>query len=174
MTAHVGNTAGEASLLREATAGSTKAFLQLVRAYDGAVLNLAVRVTCCEEQARHIYREVFVEVHRDLGSIEPGTLRNHIYRLAGRACLEHLRQGRVHGGENMPGVEPLYRVLQTVTPREHIVFELRHYERLGLNEVGEMLDISVAAAKAEFGRVNGRLRCALARTSGRQGCTEFS
>jgi RNA polymerase sigma-70 factor (ECF subfamily) len=168
MKAHVSNSADEVSLLRDAAAGSNDAFLQLVRAYDGAVLNLAVRVAGSGEHARHVYREVFLKLHRDLVSIEPGTLRNHIYRLAAQVCLNHLRQGRVYGGEHALEVEPLDRTLRTIRPRERIVFELRHYERLGLREVSETLDISVAAAKVAFVRASGRLRCALASTSGRQ------
>ena len=173
MMAQVGNTADEASLLRQAATGSTKAFLRLVRAYDPAVLNLAVRVAGAEH-ARQIYRDVFVELHRELGSIEPGTLRNHIYRLAARVCLKHLQQVRRSGERPARGTEHLDWVLRTVTPLERIVFELRHHERLGLREVSEALDISVAAAKAAFVRISGRLHCALARVSGRQGCTEFS
>jgi RNA polymerase sigma-70 factor (ECF subfamily) len=174
MTTHDGNTAAEVSLLREAAAGSVKAFLRLVRAYDGAVLNLAVRVADSEEHARRVYREVFVELHHDLGSIEPGTLRTHIYRLAAQVCLKHLQQGSAYGREHTSGPGSLDRALRTASPRDRIVFELRHYERLGLHEVSEMLDISAAAAKAAFVRVSLRLRCNLARTSGRQGCTEFS
>lgn len=52
-------------------------------------------------------------------------------------------------------------VLSTLTPRERMVFELRHYEGLRLRAIGEMLGTSEEAAKNCLFRVTQKMRVAL-------------
>ena len=52
-------------------------------------------------------------------------------------------------------------VLDGLTPRERMVFELRHYEGLRLRVIGEMLGTSEEAAKNCLFRVTQKMRVAL-------------
>jgi RNA polymerase sigma-70 factor, ECF subfamily len=52
-------------------------------------------------------------------------------------------------------------VLDGLTPRERMVFELRHYEGLRLRAIGEMLGTSEEAAKNCLFRVTQKMRVAL-------------
>ena len=52
-------------------------------------------------------------------------------------------------------------VLDNLTPRERMVFELRHYEGLRLRAIGEMLGTSEEAAKNCLFRVTQKMRVAL-------------
>lgn len=52
-------------------------------------------------------------------------------------------------------------VLAGLTPRERMVFELRHYEGLRLRKIGEMLGTSEEAAKNCLFRVTQKMRVAL-------------
>jgi RNA polymerase sigma-70 factor (ECF subfamily) len=167
------NRPDEASVVREVLAGSADAFLQLISAYDGAVLNLALRTAGSGEQARHIYCKVFLKLHHNLGSLRPDAIRTWIYRQAAQVCLEHLRQAWSTGGEFRLGMEPLDRALRTLTPRERMALELRLYDRLHPEAVGEALDTTAAGARNALARAIGRLRSALASTSEGPGCTEF-
>lgn len=168
MSARVRRMPDEITLFQQAVAGSADAFLQLVCKYDRPILNLAVRVAGSSARARHIYREVFLELHRNLPRIEPRALRKWVYRLAAQACLQHLRQTRVSSVEPVFGMEPLERAMQRITPRTRLVFELRHYERLDLNEVSRILDITPGAARTDLASAMGRLRDVLEPTPDRQ------
>jgi RNA polymerase sigma-70 factor (ECF subfamily) len=52
-------------------------------------------------------------------------------------------------------------VLGGLTPRERMVFELRHYQGLRLKAIGEMLGTSEEAAKNCLFRVTQKMRVAL-------------
>lgn len=51
--------------------------------------------------------------------------------------------------------------LEDLTPRERVVFELRHYQGLRLRSIGEMLGTSEEAAKNCLFRATRKLRSAL-------------
>ncbi len=53
-------------------------------------------------------------------------------------------------------------VLSGLTPRERMVFELRHYQGLRLRKIGEILGTSEEAAKNCLFRANQKMRAALA------------
>jgi RNA polymerase sigma-70 factor (ECF subfamily) len=53
------------------------------------------------------------------------------------------------------------RALRDLTPRERLVFELRHYEGLRLRAIGNVLSISEEAAKNSLFRATRKLRQAL-------------
>jgi len=52
-------------------------------------------------------------------------------------------------------------VLTSLTPRERIVFEMRHYEGMRLREIGEALDTTEEAAKNCLFRATQKMRAAL-------------
>jgi RNA polymerase sigma-70 factor (ECF subfamily) len=52
-------------------------------------------------------------------------------------------------------------VLGGLTPRERMVFELRHYQGLRLRRIGEILGTSEEAAKNCLFRANQKMRSAL-------------
>ena len=52
-------------------------------------------------------------------------------------------------------------VLGGLTPRERMVFELRHYQGLRLRRIGEILGTSEEAAKNCLFRANQKMRAAL-------------
>ena len=54
------------------------------------------------------------------------------------------------------------RALETLTPRERIVFELKHYQGLKLRTVGEVLNTTEETAKNTLFRATQKLRGALA------------
>src|SRR5262250_1033026 len=54
------------------------------------------------------------------------------------------------------------RALETLTPRERMVFELKHYQGLKLRTVGEMLNTTEETAKNTLFRATQKLRGALA------------
>ena len=57
------------------------------------------------------------------------------------------------------------RAIETLSPQERAVFELKHYEGLRLRVIGEILEISEEAAKNSLFRATRKLRRALGETT---------
>ena len=74
-----------------------------------------------------------------------------------------IRSGANPDGIDAPGVgRKIGSALTTLTPRERMVFELKHYHGLKLRTVGEMLNTTEETAKNTLFRATQKLRAALA------------
>jgi RNA polymerase sigma-70 factor, ECF subfamily len=143
------NKTDEARLIRAAQQGQLEAFHQLVQSIDRPMLRLALRITGAEHAARSIYCEAMVKLYASLGGVESEcSLRLCAYRILASLCLEYLQTERA----SMP--------LISLSPRERIVFELRHYQGLDLRTVGEVLDTTEEVARNVLVRASQKLRAA--------------
>lgn len=182
-------------LIREAQRGNRAAFEELVRAYDHAVLRLALHLTGTEQDAQDVYQDAFLKAYKNIGNFRfECSFYTWIYRIVTNLCLDHLRKKNVRkedapvakdssGGEydlleQVPdaraGANPerdlmrrqlgarIYGALEKLTPRERMVFELKHYHGLKLRTVGEILHTTEETAKNTLFRATQKLRGSLA------------
>jgi RNA polymerase sigma-70 factor (ECF subfamily) len=90
----------EAALIRAAQRGDSDAFERLVCAYDQSVLRLAYNLLRSQEDARDIYQEAFLRVHRNLHSFRfDCSFHTWLYRIVTNLCLDHLRKRKVRKEE---------------------------------------------------------------------------
>jgi RNA polymerase sigma-70 factor (ECF subfamily) len=137
-------------LIQAAQNGNLQAFQQLVHGFDGPMLNLALRITGAEQAARSLYCESMLKLYANLAGVESGSsLRLCAYRILVTLCLEYLQRERAS------------MQLTSLSPRERIVFELRHYQGLDLRTVGEVLDTTEEVARSVLVRASHKLRCAV-------------
>ena len=116
-------------MIQAAQNGNLQAFQQLVHGFDRPMLHLALRITGTDQAARAIYCESMLKLYANLGGVESEcSLRLCAFRILASLCLEHLQKERAS------------MLLTGLSPRERIVFELRHYQGLDLRTVGEVLD----------------------------------
>lgn len=183
----------EADLVRAAQRGDAGAFDELVRAHDHQVLRMAYNLLRSEEDARDIYQETFLRVHRNLSKFRfDCSFSTWLYRIVANLCLDQLRKRKVRQeepttfqGESGPidrlqfvaeeraEVNPERRfqsaelnsrireVLDGMTPRERIVFEMRHYQGMRLRAIGQALGVTEEAAKNCLFRATQKMRAAL-------------
>ena len=91
----------EASLIRSAQQGDQEAFERLVYAYDQNVLRLAYNLLRSHDDARDIYQEAFLRVHRNLHSFRfDCSFHTWLYRIVTNLCLDHLRKRKVRREES--------------------------------------------------------------------------
>ena len=185
----------DAELIRGAQRGDRKAFEELVRQYDQAVLRLALHLTGTEQDARDIYQDAFLKAYRNLGSFRfECSFYTWIYRIVTNLCLDHLRKRQVRKedapvvtdsdgeeysiidqvADDRSGASPekdlmrrelgarIARALTRLTPRERMVFEMKHYQGLKLRTIGEALNTTEETAKNTLFRATQKLRSALA------------
>jgi RNA polymerase sigma-70 factor, ECF subfamily len=180
----------DCSLVREAQGGSQAAFEQLVHTYDQAVLRLALRLTGSASDAQDIHQEAFLKVYKKLDGFRfECSFRTWIYRIVTNVCLDHLRRNQARKKMNVieitdddllnqlsddrPGNNPeqqlldqelgahISKALQRLTPRERMVFDLKHFEGLKLQSVSEILNASEGSIKMTFFRATRKLRLQL-------------
>ena len=177
----------DCSLVREAQGGNQAAFAQLVHTYDQVVLRLALRLTGSASDAQDIHQEAFLKVYKKLGGFRfECSFSTWIYRVVTNVCLDHLRRNRTlkknsamevdddellnRLSDDRPGNNPeqqlldqelsahILRALQRLSPRERMVFDLRHFQGLTLRSVSEILNTSEASVKMAFFRATRKLR----------------
>ncbi len=183
----------ESELIRAAQKGDQDAFAQLVRIYDQSVLRLAMNLLRSPEDARDIYQEAFLRVHKNLNNFRfDCSFHTWLYRIVTNLCLDQLRKRKVRKEEPtvvatsegpMDRMETvaeervegdpqrnLYSgqlrariktVLEQLTPRERMVFELRHYQGMRLKNIGEALGTTEEAAKNCPFRATQKMRAQL-------------
>ncbi|OYW07785.1 MAG: RNA polymerase subunit sigma-24 [Acidobacteriia bacterium 12-62-4] len=184
----------EASLIRAAQRGDEDAFALLVRAHDQSVLRIALNLLRSPEDARDVYQETFLRVHRSLQQFRfDCNFSTWLHRIATNICLDHLRRRKVRreaprvalapSGQELDPLdsvaEPradsdpqrrvlseelrgrIQAVLAELSPRERVVFEMRHFEGMRLRAIGEALGTSEEAAKNCLFRATQKMRVAL-------------
>ena len=91
----------EAGLIRAAQKGDQDAFERLVRMYDHSVLRIAMNLLRSPEEARDVYQEAFLKVHRNLATFRfDCSFHTWLYRIVTNICLDHLRRRKVRREES--------------------------------------------------------------------------
>src|SRR3954451_14383992 len=90
----------ENTLIRAAQRGDSDAFEQLVRSYDSNVLRMALNLLHSEEDARDVYQEAFLRVHRNLSKFRfDCSFSTWLYRIVANLCLDQIRRRKVRKEE---------------------------------------------------------------------------
>lgn len=174
-------------LIRQAQSGDLSAFEQLVRRYDRRVLTIAASYVQSSDDAKDIYQEVFLRVYRALPKFElRSEFSTWLYRIATNVCLSHRSRARRHrhvslegesdeesdnphqGRSNEPSTAPdvgrreiasrVREALSELSPRQRLVFTMRHYEGYKLREIAEMMEVAEGSVKKYLFEATGKMR----------------
>src|SRR6266404_293262 len=151
----------ERSLVIEAQAGNRAAFEELVRRFDRDVLRLALNLMKRPEDARDVYQEAFLKVYRNLHRFRfECSFYTWLYRIVTNVCLDDLRPGldperRLMGNEIRMRIA---KAMERLSPRERVVFEMKHYQGLKLRAIGDVLGTTEETVKNSLFRATRKLR----------------
>lgn len=177
----------DAVLVREAQAGDTRGFDELVRRYQDKVYRLAFKILRHEDDASEALQDAFLSAFRGLKNFKAeSTFSTWLYRITTNASLMKYRKRRDHhisleqsqssneDSETMQlpdwTQQPVKDLLDAETrevmdegiqrlPEElRTVFVLRDVQDLSNAEVAEILELSVAAVKSRLHRARRALR----------------
>lgn len=161
--------------------GETEAFDRLMALHMDKVFSLAWGVLQNREEAKDAVQEVFIRLHGALGRFPAeNNLDAWLYRVCLNHCIDRKRRAkhaayelteedwdRLQGSERD---EPEFRAYQSETgrvirqavdqlpERQRLVFVLRHYQLLSINEIAEAIGCTPGAVKAHLSRATGHLR----------------
>jgi RNA polymerase sigma-70 factor, ECF subfamily len=177
----------DADLVRKAQQGDILAFEQLVFRHDKKVLSIAARYVTSADDAKDIYQEVFLRVYRGLKKFRfKSEFSTWVHRITVNVCLTHRSRrrrtmqtillddrdedGEAHGEIRDPAVGPdnlavdadiasrIERALGVLSPKQRMVFTLRHFEGYRLGEIAQMMDCMEGTVKRYLFTATRRMR----------------
>lgn len=177
----------EQLLLERIRCGDQLAFDQLVREQTGKILGLAWRLVGNREEAEDLVQEAFLRLHRALPEFRGDSrIGTWLYRTTTRLAIDHLRRERLRrrlfffrsdndapdpvelavDTRDNPGrkyqskeaMRALRKALTRLSPRQQVIFALRHHEGLPLKEIAEHLGLETGTVKAHLHRAVSQLR----------------
>ena len=177
------------ALVAEARSGDPEAFRVLVERHSRALFRLAFRMTGNESDAEDVVQETFLRAYRQLGKFdERASFGTWLYRIATNYALDLVRsrnrrneQQQITDSEAGDPVlslrseapppdrlalsgevrERMSEAMGELSPAERMAFVLRHFEGMGIEEVGRALGCQPGAAKHSIFRAVQKLRRAL-------------
>lgn len=168
--------------------GDVRAFQDIVERYKKKVYYLAYDITGDHHDAEDISQEVFIKVFRSLKNFRrDAKMSSWLYQITVNTSIDSLRKSSSKSKklvdqpdlENLPKAQPetgnaannpeqsvesamiqkrISQALQNITPRERTVFVMRHYNGLKMNEIAEILNLSVGTVKSLLFRAIKKLR----------------
>lgn len=156
-------------LIRKAIQGNKKAWLNLLKRYEQAVFNYAIRMTGNRDDAMDLMQEVFVSVFRNLTNYRgEGAFKGWLFKIAHYRCIEFYRRKKpMQGLDDTPEIEceqttpeqrfadgqrdgKLAQAMQKLPLSQKAVVELKFFGQFTFDEIAEQLGISSNTAKSRL------------------------
>jgi RNA polymerase sigma-70 factor (ECF subfamily) len=153
-----------------------EAFANLFQQYKNLVFKTAYLMLGSTEEAEDALQEVFLSVHRALGTFDPSraAFTTWIYRITVNQCLNRRRKRRItilplgETAASYPSPESqvmtdqtLEHALNGLSDKLRSVVVLRYYADLPYAEIGEILDVPLGTVKSRLNQALETLRRSL-------------
>jgi RNA polymerase sigma-70 factor (ECF subfamily) len=177
-----GETITDTELVGALCAGEPWAEVGVWHRYAAFVHQVAHRALGSRHDAEDILQQVFFCLFTRIDTLEkPSALRSFIFSITVRTLKSELRRRKVRRwvtlsetGElpdaSVPGVDPgaaqllrgLYRALDRLSADDRTIFVLRHIQEMTLEEVAEVMKLSLATVKRRLQKSNQKVSQAFA------------
>jgi len=147
-----------------------KAFFQLMETYKKPLYWHIRRLVVSHEDAEDILQEAFINVYRFADSFKgESRIFTWLYRIATNECTRHFRKKKNwlknaeaitdkmladFGGNDSENSEAMLvkfqQAILKLPEKQRMVFNLRYYDELSYDEIGEILDSSVSTLKTNY------------------------
>ncbi len=176
----------EETLIIQAQQGNVSAFESLIYRYDGKLTGIIYQIAGNTEDTQEIYQEAFLKVFKSIKKFRfKSEFYTWLFRIVINTCLTYKKQAnrsrfesysqndslnwKVAGTEQTPEELVLASELgqkidagiQELSPKERVVFVLRHYEGYRLREIAEILDYSEGTVKNYLFRATQKMKAYL-------------
>jgi len=170
----------EKRVIDRVLAGEADAYAHFVRAYQRNVYGMALRMLRDTAEAECVAQESFVRAYRRLAEFRgDSSFETWVTRIAVNACRDRLKRKRLvlyfHQRPAAPGGDdPIERVLQSreiksilrkalddLSPRQRVVFALKHFEERSIREIADLLGLDEGSVKSHLFRAAQKVRSRL-------------
>ena len=177
----------DTQLIAATLAGDSSAFGDLVVRYQDRLFNMLVRLVGCEQEARDVAQEAFLQAWQKLSSFRGNAkFTTWLYRVAFNIAISRRRKAkpalsverlREEAGEEpadhtLQPDEPLMtqeriamveRALSELKEEQRFIVTLREMDELSYEEIAEILDVPVGTVRSRLFRARDELRKVLSR-----------
>ncbi len=181
----------ESAMIRQALAGDAAAWHSLFDTHYRKVFNVAFRFLGNQADAEDVLQETFVRAYRGLEGFDPsfaGGFSSWIGRIGANCSLDALRRKKrtrdtvsleddavPHPTDATDGADPerttgnreirerIEEALADLSPKQRLIFTLRHYEGYTTREIAGMVEVTEGSVKTHLFRAVGALRRKLSR-----------
>ena len=169
------------SLLDGLKAGDEAAFEQLFHRYYPALCVYAKRLLGDADEAKEVVQDTFVRLYERRQDVTPVTsLKSYLYRTVHNACLNHLKQAKVHQGHHFqlqrqgPSAEEgdvlellelqeqIWQVVQRLPEQCRKIFQMSRFEQVKNPQIAQQLGLSVRTVETQISKALKILRRELA------------
>jgi RNA polymerase sigma-70 factor (ECF subfamily) len=180
----------EKRVIDRVLAGEADAYAHFVRAYQRNVYGMALRMLRDTAEAECVAQESFVRAYRRLAEFRgDSSFETWVTRIAVNACRDRLKRKRLvlyfhqrpaaPGGDDpieaVPSPEPspervlqsreiksiLRKALDDLSPRQRVVFALKHFEERSIREIADLLGLDEGSVKSHLFRAAQKVRSRL-------------
>jgi RNA polymerase sigma-70 factor, ECF subfamily len=182
----VGPGPSDGDLARALIAGEAWAITTTWNRFAPMVYGMASRALGRDTEAEDVTQEVFYRLFARVGTLKnPDALRSFVVSFAIRIVKWELRKRRARrwimlsDSDSLPEIQApagdaesrqvlrrFYAILDQLTTRERLVFALRHLESMTLEEIAEVLAVSLSTVKRTLGRASARVSAWIAGDDG--------
>jgi RNA polymerase sigma-70 factor (ECF subfamily) len=169
--AFTGEAMDDRSLLARAKSGEERAFEELMRLHQRAVLGLCQRMLGTNGEAEEAAQDAFFRLYRTLGQLdEDRRVEPWLFRIAFNGCRDRLRRRKVQVeldeqvGADAPAAETMVVLrevrerLRYLTGSERAVLLLREVEGLAMEEIAARMNHSPGTVRSHLSRAKAKLR----------------
>jgi len=167
----------DGDLARGLAAGATWATTKTWNRFAPMILMMAARTLGSESEAEDLAQEVFYRVFRKAKTLrEPDCLRSFIVSFAIRLLKTELRRKKTRSWlsfhqpetfvdlafgtidiESRDLLRKFYGLLDSLAPRDRLVFSLRHLEGMTVEELAASMELSASTVKRSLGHATEKL-----------------
>ena len=184
-------------LIERTLAGDGDAYAVLVERYQRKIYRIAFSIVRDESEADSVTQDTFVQAYTSLRKFEGRSgLETWLIRIAINRSRDSLRRRRFVSlvflrddeEEQRPMIEPvddrpgpeqelmasqlraaIARAERSLSPQQKVIFRLRHYENLPVDEIAAHLGLRPGTVRAQMFRAAEKIRKALASWRNRTG-----
>jgi RNA polymerase sigma-70 factor (ECF subfamily) len=165
--------------------GNEKAFRQLYEDNYEMIYRLAYRYSKSRQDAEDIMQETFIKAFREIHRFDLGKSTRFsawVYRIGIRCSLDFLRKRKrrkidqvdslshIHAEPEAHGPSPeqsaiasqtvsrVKNALHLLSPRQRVIFDLRHFQHRALEEISDRMQCSPSTVKKQLQRAVLKLR----------------
>ena len=170
----------ESVWLERARQGDKQAFGQLVQAYQRPLFNLTYRMLGNPDEAEDAAQEAFLRAFANLGKYNTDhKFSTWLFSIANHHCIDRLRKRRITWMsiddnpvlQNLEGDAPkpetsalrreesgeIQQLLNQLEPEYRMPLILRYWEEYSYEEIGQAMDLSLAAVKSRLFRARKQM-----------------
>jgi len=177
----------ELELIQQLRAGDELAFKKLVDSYQDMVFNTALGIVQNPEDAEDVAQEVFIQVYRSIDQFKGDSrLSTWMYRITTTKALDHIRSKKRkkrfafitslfgpndelmhdpvdfhHPGVTLDKKEEaamLWKMIAQLPENQKVAFNLHRTEGLSYQEIGTIMQLTVASVESLLHRARKNLR----------------